>query len=54
MFHFKNGFLQLAHSNVVDAVGVSLTAPKVEASDPPLRLRRLDPYAVILYDESIV
>jgi len=53
MFNCKNGFLQLAHSNVVDAVGILLTAPEVEASDYT-RLHRLDPYAVSLHDGSIV
>ena len=28
MFHCKNGFLLLAHSSVVDAVGILLTAPE--------------------------
>jgi len=27
MFHCKNSFLQLAHCNVVDTVGILLTAP---------------------------
>jgi len=33
MFHCKNGFLQIAHSNVVDAVAILLIAPEVEPSD---------------------